>query len=141
MTQENKCVECGADAGQDKLCKGCLDKIAKAAGYTTPPAEKPAKKPKLSGVGKVIPNVDLTEPEKVQVALILREVATLQGNLNQTNAALGALIDSIVRSRGLDPKTFGVNLAAGKILPLEAPQVAEDARKKAQDDNGGKPKK
>lgn len=61
---------------------------------------------------------NLTDAEKVQVGLMMREVASLQTRLAQTDAALGELVGSIVKQRGMDTALFGVNLEAGKILPL-----------------------
>jgi hypothetical protein len=61
----------------------------------------------------------LTDGEKVQMAIMLEKVNGLQAQLNQASQATADLISSIVKARGLDPKKFGVNLAAGKILPTD----------------------
>ena len=63
----------------------------------------------------------LTEAEKVQVAVLIEKAQTLQAQFNQVNQGLSGLITSIVTARGLDPKEFGVNLAAGRILPIDSP--------------------
>ena len=63
----------------------------------------------------------LSEAEKVQLVVLIEKVNTLQAQLQQVQLGLSGLIGSIVGQRGLDPKKFGVNLAAGKILPIDAP--------------------
>ena len=63
--------------------------------------------------------LDLAEHEKVQVAILLEKVNILRAQLDQVSQALSELIRSIVGIRGLDTDKFGVNLAAGKILPVE----------------------
>ena len=61
---------------------------------------------------------DLTEGEKVQVAVMLEKMNLLQGQLTQVQKAASDLISAIVKLRGLDPANYGINLAAGKILPV-----------------------
>lgn len=63
----------------------------------------------------------LTEAEKTQVAVLVERVSALQVQFNQVNSALSELIRSIVVMRGLDSAEFGVNLAAGRVLPIDKP--------------------
>ena len=63
----------------------------------------------------------LTEGEKVQVAVMMEKLNLLQTQLDQIKQATAALITSIVVVRGLDPQKYGVNLAAGRVLPVESP--------------------
>ena len=72
------------------------------------------------GDGKKEPMSDvLTEGEKVQVAVMIERLNNLQVQLDQMKRATADLITSIVTLRVRDPKAYGVNLAAGKILPVE----------------------
>ena len=71
------------------------------------------------------PDYPLTEAEKIQVAVLIEKMNTLQAQIQQVQVGLSGLITSIVELRGLDPKKFGVNLAAGKILPVDAPAGSE----------------
>lgn len=72
------------------------------------------------GDGQKKPMSDvLTDGEKVQMAVMLERLNNLQSQLDQIRRATGDLITSIVVARGLDPKLYGVNLAAGRILPVE----------------------
>jgi len=64
----------------------------------------------------------LTEGEKVQVSIMMERLNLLQAQLEQVKMATAELITSIVTARGLDPHKYGVNLAAGRILPVEPPQ-------------------
>lgn len=73
----------------------------------------------------------LTAGEKVQVAVMVEKLNGLQTQLAQIQGATSELITTIVVSRGLDPKKYGVNLAAGKILPVGpvapvAPEVPQE---------------
>ena len=61
----------------------------------------------------------LTEGEKVQMAVMLERLHTIQAQLDQIRMGTSDLINSIVTSRGLDPQKYGVNLAAGRILPID----------------------
>ena len=61
----------------------------------------------------------LTEGEKVQVAIMMERLNLLQAQLQQIRQATAELITTIVKARGLDPKYYGVNLAAGRILATE----------------------
>lgn len=72
----------------------------------------------------------LTEGEKVQVAVMLEKLNTLQAQLNQIRSATSDLITCIVMARGYDPQKYGVNLAAGRILPVDEPKPAEAAPSK-----------
>ena len=60
----------------------------------------------------------LTEGEKVQMAVMMERLNTLQAQLDQIRRATADLITSIVVARGLDPQKYGVNLAAGRVLPV-----------------------
>ena len=60
----------------------------------------------------------LTEGEKVQVAVMMERLNLLQTQLDQIKRATADLITSIVTARGLDPQKYGVNLAAGRVLPV-----------------------
>lgn len=84
---------------------------------------------KRGGDGKEPVNDALTEGEKVQVGVMLERLNTLQAQLDQVRRATADLISSIVVARGLDPQKFGVNLAVGRILPVDKhppQQVAEE---------------
>lgn len=61
----------------------------------------------------------LTEAEKIQVAVLIEKSGTLQAQFKSVSEALSSLINSIVVMRGFDPKKYGVNLAAGKVLLME----------------------
>ena len=61
----------------------------------------------------------LTEGEKVQMAVMLEKLNLLQAQLSQIQMGTSDLINTIVTSRGLDPQKYGVNLAAGRILPID----------------------
>ena len=61
----------------------------------------------------------LTEGEKVQMAVMIERLNNLQAQLDQIRRATADLITSIVTVRGLDPQKYGVNLAAGRVLPTE----------------------
>ena len=62
----------------------------------------------------------LTEVETVQVSVILEKLVGLKTQTSQVERAFSGLITSIVESKGLDPKHYGVNLKEGKVLPLES---------------------
>lgn len=70
-----------------------------------------------------VQSLELTEAEKITFGLLLERAQQLQAQSQQVNIAISGQVTQIVRSRGLDPAKFGVNLAAGKILPLEVPPV------------------
>ena len=70
----------------------------------------------------------LTEGEKVQVAIMMERLNLLQTQLDQIKGATAELITSIVIARGLDPVKYGVNLAAGKVLPVGEPQPELQSR-------------
>ena len=72
------------------------------------------------GRGEQVSDV-LTEGEKVQVAVMVERLNNLQAQLDQMKRATADLITSIVSARGLDPQKYGVNLAVGKVLPIEQP--------------------
>ena len=79
----------------------------------------------LFGGKPIIPD-ELTETEMTQVQVMLERLNALQAQLQETNQALQKvdaatrnLIGSIVQARGRDPMKFGVNLAAGRILPID----------------------
>jgi len=61
----------------------------------------------------------LTEGEKVQMAVMLEKLNLLQAQLDQIRMGTSDLINTIVTGHGLDPQKYGVNLAAGRILPIE----------------------
>lgn len=61
----------------------------------------------------------LSEGEKVQVAVMLERLTALETQTQQIRLGLADLIRTIVVSRGLDDSKFGVNLAAGRILPID----------------------
>ena len=65
--------------------------------------------------------VELTDAEKVTIAILIERVNLLQRQLQECQMALSANIGQAVTNRGLDTLKFGVNLAAGKILPIEQP--------------------
>ena len=67
----------------------------------------------------------LTDGEKVQLSVMLEKVNVLQSQLNQVTGAFTELIASIVTLRGLDVREYGVNLAAGRILPIDKPKPIE----------------
>lgn len=60
----------------------------------------------------------MSEGEKVQLAVLLEKISLTQEQLRQYQIAASELVATIVKSRGLDPKEYGVNLAAGQILPV-----------------------
>ena len=60
----------------------------------------------------------LTDGEKVQMAVMLEKLQIVETQAKQVRLGLSELITSIVRQRGLDPMKFGVNLGAGRILPI-----------------------
>ena len=68
----------------------------------------------------------LTEAEKIQMTVLLQRAQELQAQFNQVNIGLSGLVAQIVTSRKLNPKIYGVNLAAGRILPLDQPQPGGD---------------
>lgn len=70
----------------------------------------------------------LTEGEKIQLIVIIEKVNTLKAQLDQVSKGLSDLITSIVVIRGLNPEKFGVNLAAGRILPVDVPVNAVESQ-------------
>lgn len=75
----------------------------------------------------------LTEGEKVQMAVMVERLNNLQAQLDQIRRATADLITSIVTARGLDPQKYGVNLAAGRILPVEGQQPVVSGVKNAKE--------
>ena len=71
----------------------------------------------FSGKPKV--SDDLTPSERVQLTLMLDRLNLLNNQLREVDLATRELVGSIVMARGRDPLKFGVNLAAGKILPVQ----------------------
>ena len=65
--------------------------------------------------------VELTDAEKVTFAILIEKVNLLQRQTQECQMALSTNIGQAVEARGLDPQKFGINLAAGKILPIEQP--------------------
>jgi len=63
------------------------------------------------------PKMALTEAEKVNAELLIQRMNELQENLRKTQVALAGFISQVVQARGLDPRQFGINLGAGRILP------------------------
>ena len=64
-------------------------------------------------------SLELTEIEKVQVEIIVKKLNELQAKTVLVQQILSGSIKKIVELRGLDTTRFGVNLAAGRILPVE----------------------
>jgi len=64
------------------------------------------------------PSYVLTEGEKVQLSVLFERLNLLNAQLEQIRQGTSELITSIVKARGLDTKKYGVNLAAGRILPV-----------------------
>jgi len=73
------------------------------------------------GKKELLPDI-LTEGEKVQVAIMFERLNALQAQLGQVRNACSELITTIVVARGFDPKKYGVNLAAGRVLPVDVPK-------------------
>ena len=71
----------------------------------------------------------LTEDEKVLFAIMLEKAGGLQAQLEQVQKAIASLVGRMVESRKLDPQLFGVNLAAGRILPIEQPKTSDNGKK------------
>lgn len=70
----------------------------------------------------------LTDGEKVQMSVMLEKLNLLQAQLRQVQIATSELVTTIVKSRGLNPKEYGVNLAAGKVVPIETGAPKEKAK-------------
>lgn len=70
----------------------------------------------------------LTEGEKVQMAVMLERLNLLQAQLDQIRRATSDLINTIVTSRGLDTQKYGVNLAVGRILPIDPVKAVEPGK-------------
>ena len=68
---------------------------------------------------KEIGSTQLTETERVQVTVLIEKQNELQAQVELVGRAVSSLILTIVSSRGLDPKKYGVNVGQGKVLPLE----------------------
>ncbi len=66
------------------------------------------------------PKMLLTEAEKCNLDVLLVKQQELQQQLNKLAIALSGFIAQTVTSRGLNPKDWGVNLGAGRILPVNA---------------------
>ena len=80
------------------------------------------------GGGKPAPQMELTEVEKFNFEVLLQRLALATDQLKQAeaevkrlDAGVRAVAGQLVFDRGLDQTKFGVNLAAGRILPLEGP--------------------
>ena len=73
--------------------------------------------------GKPATNMELTEVEKTTFGIVLERLNQLQTDFQKVQVAVSGMVDQSVKMRGLDPKKFGVNLAAGKILPIDVPSV------------------
>lgn len=80
---------------------------------------------KLMNKGQPMPKMELTEAEKINFTILLEKANQLQVDFQKVNIAIAGLVGQIVQSRGLDTTKFGVNLAAGRILPIETPVVAK----------------
>lgn len=65
------------------------------------------------------PQMELSEAETINFKILVEKSQQLQAEFNQVQKAIAGLVGQIITSRGLNPKKFGVNLAAGRILPLE----------------------
>jgi len=66
--------------------------------------------------------MELTDVEKATIPIVVERVNILQAELQKAQFALSGLITQAVQARRLDPNKFGVNLAAGRILPVETPK-------------------
>ena len=76
---------------------------------------------------------DLTPSERVQMTIMFDRLNLLNAQLREVDLATRELIRSIVTARGKNPEKFGVNLAAGKILPVQpivAPSDGDDLKGK-----------
>lgn len=73
----------------------------------------------LYGGRPIIPD-ELTEVESLRLALAQEKLTNLQLQFQVEETTFRQLITSIVQARGKDPLKWGVNLVAGKILPIEA---------------------
>ena len=84
------------------------------------------------------PKMLLTEAEKYNVELLLQKQQELQQQLNKVAIALSGFISQTVSARGLNPKSWGVNLAAGRILPISPPSlmVPKDGEQPAVEEKG-----
>ena len=70
---------------------------------------------------KPAPQMELTEAEKFTFEILLQKLNEAQVEFQRMDAGVKAIVGQILQSRGLDQTKFGVNLAAGRILPLEGP--------------------
>ena len=72
--------------------------------------------------------MELTEVEKATLAIVIERVNQLQAELQKAQMALSGLITQAVQGRGLDTLKFGVNLAAGRVLPVDTPPRGDGAK-------------
>lgn len=61
----------------------------------------------------------LTDAEKFNLELLFQKLQSLGEEQRKIQVALSGFISQVVQARGLDPLNYGVNLAAGRILPVE----------------------
>ena len=63
----------------------------------------------------------LTDAEKAGLSILIEKTGQVELELQRARLALSGMIGQIVQARGLDVTKFGVNLAAGRILPIDSP--------------------
>ena len=68
----------------------------------------------------------LNDAEKINLSILLEKAQEIQAQFERVQTAIQGLVRQVVTLRGLDPAKYGMNLAAGRILPLEAVDSRKD---------------
>ncbi len=77
----------------------------------------------------------LTDAEKAGLSILIEKQGQVEAELQKCRIALSGMIAQVVQARGLDVRKFGVNLGAGRILPIDHQQEgvpAEETKEEVQ---------
>ena len=69
----------------------------------------------------------LTDAEKAGLSILIEKQGQVEMELQKSRLALSGMIAQVVQARGLDVRKFGVNLGAGRILPIDHPKSIEES--------------
>ena len=72
----------------------------------------------------------LTDAEKAGLSILIEKQGQVEMELQKCRLALSGMITQVVQARGLDVRKFGINLGAGRILPIDGQQGAPAEEKK-----------